>query len=113
MTLVDVIKTWLKDHNLRIISENDFHGWTCRDLPQHAVKGKSLYLSNRMHLAIGEDGFVEIAGSISTKAYKVHMSDPQLFPILDRALDEEDKWIRDGCRVPENELGDTHNRKAE
>lgn len=100
MTVEDAIRQWINDKGLTIWDESTFHGWTCRDVGP-VVKGTHITLSNRMSVAIGDDGHVQITGSLSRKSYEVHISDPSLFPILDRALDEEDKWIRDGHRAPE------------
>jgi hypothetical protein len=107
MTIKDAVEMWLESHKLEIIHSAAFGGWTCRDSD---VKGTFLSLSNHMSLSFSEtDGFIQITGSLSKKSYKVHISDPSLFPVLDRALDEEDKWIRDGHRAPEDELGDKNN----
>ena len=97
MTLEDAIKMWLDDHKLKIVQSVPFGGWTCRD----QTKGTWIVLTNGMTLSHAVDGFIQITGSLSKKSYKAHISDPSLFPILDRALDEEDKWIRDGHRAPE------------
>lgn len=97
MTIDDALKMWLESHKLSVIQSADFGGWACGG----QTKGTWMQLSNRMSLSHAVDGYVQITGSLSKKSYKVHISDPSLFPILDRALDEEDKWIRDGHRAPE------------
>lgn len=97
MTLKDAIEMWLESHKLKTIHSIEICGWTCRE----NNPGVILSLSNNMSLTHTEDGWIQITGSLSKKSYKVHISDPQLFPILDRALDEEDKWVRDGHRAPE------------
>ena len=97
MTLEDAIKMWLQSHNIKTIQTHKICGWTCRD----NNPGEALQLSNNMTIYYTYDGWIQITGSLSKISYKVHISDPSLFPILDRALDEEDKWIRDGHRAPE------------
>lgn len=96
MTIEDAIKMWVQNHNLKITQIIKIGGWTCRE----NNPGVHLNLSNNMSITYAADGFVQIAGSISKRSYKAHIGDPNLFPILDRALDEEDKWIRDGYRAP-------------
>lgn len=98
MTIEDAVKMWIESHSLKIVHSANFGGWICRD----TTKGVWMQLSNNMSLSYSdEDGFIQITGSISKKSYKAHIGDPSLFPVLDRALDEEDKWIRDGHRAPE------------
>lgn len=99
MTIEDAINAWMATHNLKFIFEfKRFVGYFCGE---KSPIGYTATLSNRMSLSYDEDGYIEITGSLSKKSYKAHIGDPHLFPILDRALDEEDKWIRDGHRAPE------------
>lgn len=97
MTIQDAIEMWLGSHKLTVVNTIHTGGWTCKT----ADPGMVLNLSNNMSLAYSESGYIQITGSLSKKSYKAHISDPSLFPVLDRALDEEDKWIRDGGRAPE------------
>lgn len=99
MTIEDAIKMWLESHKLTIIKSFSFG----KPLLIENSDGLTtwLELSNNMHLSIDEEDFITITGSLSKRSYKASISDPNLFPILDRALDEEDKWIRDGHRASE------------
>jgi hypothetical protein len=97
MTLEDAVNEWLKSHNLTVISSYSF-GVKLGGIDNGTTW---MNLSNNMYLTYSVSGYITITGSLSKKSYKAHISDPSLFPILDRALDEEDKWIRDGHRAPE------------
>jgi hypothetical protein len=98
MTILDAIKAWVESHKLTVIHyfsygpDSMFGPWPTTIW---------MDLSNNMHIDIDGESYITITGSLSKISYKAHISDPHLFPILDRALDEEDKWIRDGHRAPE------------
>jgi hypothetical protein len=101
MTIDDAIKMWLDSHNLKAIFSlrSKKLGWYTGFSELH-IMTTHMELSNGMFLKFNEE-FVQITGSLSKKSYTVNIADPALFPVLDRALDEEDKWIRDGGRAPE------------
>lgn len=110
MTIDDAVKMWLQSHNLKMVHATDFAGYTCKT---QTPRGKWIVLSNNMHMTIAENGDVGISSPMSKKSYMLNIADPHLFQILDRAIDEEDKWIREGHRVPDNGLGSENNRKTD